>query len=151
MNILKFRVIVCCLLAFVSLNSFVVFSGTNPGQDVVNQTNQFRKSTGLPPLIMREELNAIAQQHSVNMAAGKIALGHDGFAKRNAMANQKISGLHDFAENVASGANSAVEVVTMWKNSAGHRRNMLGHYKYIGIGIAKDKHGQIFYTEVFAS
>lgn len=150
MNLFKFRVIVCCLLAFLSLHSFVVFGSSNPRQDVVNQTNQFRKSTGLPPLVMREELNAIAQQHSVNMATGRIALGHHGFGKRNAMANQQIRGLHNFAENVASGANSAAEVVTMWKNSAGHRRNMQGHYKYIGIGIATDKHGQIFYTEVFA-
>jgi uncharacterized protein YkwD len=66
------------------------------------------------------------------------------------MAGKNIRGLHVFAENVAFGASSGLQVVTMWKNSSGHRRNMLGPYKYIGIGIAKDKHGQIFYTEVFA-
>jgi uncharacterized protein YkwD len=40
-------------------------------------------------------------------------------------------------------------VVGLWKNSPGHRRNMLGNFKYIGIGIARDRQGRIFYTEVF--
>lgn len=99
---------------------------------------------------MRNELNVIAQQHSANMASGRVAFGHNGFAKRNAMAGAIISQLNSFAENVAYGATSGNQVVSLWKSSSGHRRNMLGHYKYTGIGTAKDKHGQIFYTEVFA-
>ena len=135
---------------FVSLTSFVPGKNTNLVQDVLSQTNQFRKSKGLTKLIMRNELNAIAQQHSANMASGRVAFGHNGFAKRNAMAGATISQLNSFAENVAYGATSGKQVVSLWKSSSGHRRNMLGHYKYIGIGTAKDKHGQIFYTEVFA-
>ena len=84
------------------------------------------------------------------MARKRVAFGHSGFAKRNALAKKKIHSIHSFAENVAYGATSGREVVTMWKNSSGHRRNMLGNYKYIGIGIAKDSHGRIYYTQVFA-
>ncbi|MEP7110865.1 MAG: CAP domain-containing protein [Ferruginibacter sp.] len=139
-----------CLALFLSLNSFS--TGRNAGlvDDVLSQTNSFRRSKGLPNLIIRNELNAIAQKHSADMARGRVGFGHDGFEKRNAQANRKIRQLHSFAENVAYGATSGKAVVSMWKNSSGHRRNMLGRYKYIGIGTAKDSHGRIFYTQVFA-
>ncbi|MDN3654932.1 CAP domain-containing protein [Ferruginibacter paludis] len=138
-----------CLISVVSLSSFVGWGETGIVEDVFSLTNQFRKSKGLNGLIMQQQLNAIAQQHSQAMASGKVAFGHGGFAKRNAMASRQIPQLHSFAENVAYGATSGSQVVSLWKNSAGHRRNMLGHFKYIGIGIARDKQGRIFYTEVF--
>jgi uncharacterized protein YkwD len=139
-----------CLTLFTSLSSFSPDNNAGIVQDVLSQTNQFRRSQGLPALIIRQELNAIAQEHSSDMARGRVGFGHDGFGKRNSMANEKIKQLHSFAENVAYGASSARQVVTMWKNSSGHRRNMLGLYKYIGIGIAKDSRGIIYYTQVFA-
>ena len=95
-------------------------------------------------------LNAIARKHSEDMASGRIGFGHEGFDKRNAMANKVIKHMHDFAENVAYGPTTGTAVVNLWKKSPGHRRNMLGHYKYIGIGIAKDRQGRIYYTQVFA-
>lgn len=141
---------VICLSLFVSLISFSPNKNANIVQDVLNQTNQFRKSKGLSQLIMLKDLNAIAQKHSADMARGRTGFGHGGFAQRNVMANDRVMHLHSFAENVAYGPTSGKQVVTLWENSPGHRRNMLGHYKYIGIGIAKDSHGRIFYTEYFA-
>jgi len=141
---------VICLLLFVSLSSFSQNKNTNLVQDILNQTNQFRRSKGLTKLIILKELNTIAQKHSEDMAKGRIGFGHAGFSERNAMANEEIRHLHGFAENVAYGPTSGKEVVTLWKNSPGHRRNMLGHYKYVGIGTAKDRHGRIYYTQVFA-
>ena len=99
---------------------------------------------------MMKDLNAIAQKHSEDMARGRVGFGHGGFDQRSAMANKAIKHLHGFAENVAYGASTGKQVVTLWKNSPGHRRNMLGRYKYIGIGVAKDRQGQIYYTQVFA-
>lgn len=137
-------------LFLVSLNSFLPADNANLVSNVLKQTNQFRKSEGMPELQMNKELNHIAQNHSKDMAAGRIAFGHDGFGGRQAKAAKEIKGMHTFAENVAYGANSAAEVVTMWKNSPGHRRNMLGNFQYIGIGTAKNSKGQIYYTEIFA-
>jgi uncharacterized protein YkwD len=139
-----------CLTIFTSLSSFSPDSNANIVQDVFSQTNQFRKSKGLPELILRKELNQIAQQHSEDMADGRVAFGHAGFAERNVAASETIKSLKSFAENVAFGANSGEQVVTLWKNSSGHRQNMLGNFKYIGIGIAKDRYGRIFFTQVFA-
>jgi uncharacterized protein YkwD len=138
-----------CLIIVVSLSAFIARDETGIIEDVFSLTNQFRKSKGLNGLLMQQQLNSIAQQHSQDMASGRVAFGHGGFAKRNAMANRQISQLHSFAENVAYGATSGSQVVSLWKNSSGHRRNMLGHFKYIGIGIARDRQGRIFYTEVF--
>jgi len=138
------------ILLLVSLNSFLPGDNTGLVTDVLKQTNQFRKSEGFSVLIMKEELNQIAQKHSKDMAAGRIAFGHDGFGDRQAKAAKEIKGMHTFAENVAYGANTAQEVVTLWKNSPGHRRNMLGNFQYIGIGTAKNSKGQIYYTEIFA-
>jgi uncharacterized protein YkwD len=139
-----------CLLLLNCLTSFSPDIEARLVNDVLDQTNKFRRSKGLPVLIINEELNAIAQQHSANMARGKVGFGHGGFSKRNNMASKVIIPLHKFAENVAFGASTGKEVVTMWKNSSGHRRNMLGRYKYIGIGTAKDRQGRIYYTQLFA-
>jgi uncharacterized protein YkwD len=138
------------LILLASLTSFSPDRDSNLIDDVLSQTNKFRRSKGLPALMINEELNAIAQKHSANMAGGKVGFGHGGFSKRNSMASKVIQPLNNFAENVAYGATSGKEVVTMWKNSSGHRRNMLGRYKYIGIGTAKDRYGRIYYTQLFA-
>ena len=141
---------VICLSLFVSLTSFSRNKSSNLIQDILNQTNQFRRSKGLTNLIIVKNLNAIARKHSEDMARGRVGFGHGGFGQRNEMANKAIKRMHDFAENVAYGPTTGKQVVTLWKNSPGHRRNMLGHYKYIGIGIAKDRQGRIYYTQVFA-
>ncbi len=74
---------------------------------------------------------------------------HNGFGERDAKAKRAIRNLYYFAENVAYGPRSGKEVVNVWSKSPGHRKNMLGRYKYIGIGIAKDRPGRNYYTQVF--
>ena len=53
------------------------------------------------------------------------------------------------AENVAYGARTGKEAFQIWKNSSGHKKNMLGNYKYTGIGTAKDRRGTLYYTQIF--
>ena len=139
------------LTLLVSLVSFSPPGGAGLVDDVLNYTNKFRRSYGLGSLIMRDDLNAIAQKHSENMARGRVGFGHSGFNQRFNEAGKMIKGFKTFAENVAYGARSGKEAVTMWKNSSGHRRNMLGRYRYIGIGAAKDRRGVIYYTQVFVN
>lgn len=137
------------LLLSVGLTSFRP-AADDLDNDILAETNRFRKANGLSALTMQDDLNEIARKHSANMASGKTGFGHSGFAKRQQEATKKITSINSFAENVAYGASTAKEVVEIWKNSTGHRRNMLGKYKYIGIGTAKDKKGRIYFTQVFA-
>jgi uncharacterized protein YkwD len=146
---MKFRLI--CLLLIVSFSSFAPVLENPLRDDVLTHTNKLRKSRGLKELVMVSSLNEIAQQHSQDMAKGKQSFGHGGFDKRSAKAIKKLDGSSSFAENVAYGVNSGKEVVDMWKKSAGHRRNILGKYTYIGIGTAKDRRGIIYYTQVFVN
>jgi uncharacterized protein YkwD len=134
-----------------SLASFSPSAGAGLVEDILNYTNKFRRSKGLAALVIRDDLNAIARQHSADMAGGNTGFGHSGFNQRFNEARKKIKGFRTFAENVAYGASSGKEVVTLWKNSPGHRRNMLGNYRYTGIGIAKDRRGHIYYTQVFVN
>jgi len=138
------------LTLFISLISFSTNRSAGLIEDVLEQTNKFRAANGLPELEMLEDLNAIAQKHSENMASGRVSFGHNGFAKRAALARKKIEATNGFAENVAYGPTSATQLLDMWKDSPPHRRNMLGKYEYVGIGIAKDRRGTMYYTMVFA-
>ena len=139
-----------CLALITSLLSFSEPKKTGLAGDVLHETNRFRRSNGQPELIMKEELNVLAQKHSEDMARGLAVFGHSGFSKRTAQAKKKIRLAGFFAENVAYGPTTATRVVSMWKNSADHRKNMLGNYEYMGIGIAKDRKGRLYYTVLYA-
>ena len=119
--------------------------------DVLKYTNDLRKAKGLPALEIRDDLNELALKHSTNMAKGKTSFGHDGFDDRRNAVHKFLPSMNAFAENVAYGATTAKDVVQMWNKSSGHRRNMLGNYRYIGIGIAADSDGVLYYTQVFVN
>jgi uncharacterized protein YkwD len=119
-------------------------------EDVLKYTNQFRKSKGLKAVEMREDINAIAQKHSEDMARGRCSFGHDGYDLRVSKIKKTIKPCEgSIGENVAFGASNGKEAVEVWKNSSAHRKNMLGDYKYIGIGTARNKDGLIYYTQIF--
>jgi len=136
---------VICLLVFTSAAPIK----EDLPEDVFRQTNQFRRSKGLPALEMRNDLNAIARRHSEDMASGRRRFGHSGLNEREMKVKRIIKPYYGIAENIAYGARDGKEVVSVWKNSSIHRKNMLGAYKYIGIGIARDRRGDIYYTQIF--
>ena len=140
------------IFLIVSLLSFTPGkrSSAGPVEDVLKYTNQFRKSKGLKALEMRDDLNAIARKHSEDMASGRCTFGHDGYDLRVSKIKKTIKPCDgNIGENVAYGARNGKEAVDTWKNSSGHRKNMLGDYKYIGIGTASNKKGVIYYTQIF--
>lgn len=143
------RILIICLLTIVGYSAFSQKSGSNIYQEILQETNLFRQTKGLPSLRGNDELNKIAQRHSEDMAQGKVSFGHDGFSDRQREAVDKIATLRAFAENVSFGPATGKQVVEGWKNSPGHRRNLLGNYKYVGIGIAADKNGRLYYTQFF--
>jgi uncharacterized protein YkwD len=138
------------IMGFLMLSSsFVAVREEGLTEDILKYTNQFRRSKGKPALIMRNDLNAIARRHSQDMASGRCDFGHAGYDKRESEAEKLVRSFHGMAENVAYGPETGKEVVAMWQNSKGHRKNILGDYKYIGIGTAADRRGVIYYTQIF--
>ena len=135
-------------IAFVLLAAFVTPANNSLDSDVLNYTNKFRRSHNKTALILRDDLSAIARKHSQDMASGRKDFGHTGFDQRSAQV-RRIFASCTLAENVAYGADTGKDAVDQWKNSSGHRKNLLGNYTYIGIGTARDRQGRIYYTQIF--
>jgi uncharacterized protein YkwD len=119
-------------------------------QAVFSLINQHRKKIGLNELKMNSGISEIARTHSRNMATGITAFGHDGFNDRIEEIKTIIPTVHAEAENVAYGARSAAEVVQMWLNSPGHKKNIEGKYNLTGVGIVSDADGTLYFTQLFA-
>ncbi|RYY54775.1 MAG: CAP domain-containing protein [Chitinophagaceae bacterium] len=117
--------------------------------DILTLTNKARAKKGLSALVMKDGLNRIAAGHSQNMATGKVPFSHDGFKERYSLAKKEYAGLNGFAENVSFGPSTGREVVDGWMGSKHHKENILGDYTSIGIGVATDKNGRNYYTQVF--
>jgi uncharacterized YkwD family protein len=54
------------------------------------------------------------------------------------------------AENIAKGQGTAADAMNSWMNSSGHRANILNStYNQIGVGVARDSKGNLFWTQLF--
>lgn len=122
------------------------------GQQVLTYTNQFRAQNSLPALIWNQTLADLATEHSKNMAEGKVPFGHAGFAQRVARFPFPARGA---AENVymiqtsSTTVDIAKRAVDAWIGSSGHRRNLLGNYKYCGVGVWRNAQGRWYVTQLF--
>ena len=118
-------------------------------KNILYYINQYRASIGLPALQMISEASVEATKHSVEMANRTTTFGHDGYDERIDNIVKKIGFVHASAENVAYGKLTAKEVVDLWLNSPGHKKNIEGNYALTGIGTAKDTDGVVYYTQIF--
>ncbi|HCL83000.1 MAG TPA: CAP domain-containing protein [Chitinophagaceae bacterium] len=117
--------------------------------DIYKYVNEDRQAKGLALLKMNELESSLATRHSRDMASGKVKFGHDGFSTR-ARTIQKELGSREVGENVASGQMTAREVVDGWLKSPGHKKNIEGNFTLTGIGYARDKKGDIYFTQIFS-
>jgi|GEM_PF-2208115 len=102
---------------------------------VYDLTNAERRKRGLPALRLERRLMESARRQANWMArTGIFQHGHSGFA-----------------ENIAMGQRSSLDVVIAWMNSSGHRRNMLnsGHGA-IGIGAFQGRNGALYWCQQFS-
>ncbi len=117
--------------------------------EVLVYINKHRTEMGLPKLQMDERISEIAEKHSRNMANDNIPFGHSGYDDRMKAISKKTDHITATAENVALGDVDAKEVVKMWLDSKMHRKNIEGNYNLTGVGIAKDKNGALYFTQIF--
>lgn len=119
-------------------------------KDILAYVNADRAQHGLSPLKLNDTESAIAARHSRDMATGKVPFGHTGLNDRAKAIRKALGEVHSVGENVASGPMTAREVVDGWLNSPGHKRNIEGDFTLTGIGYAKDRQGNIFFTQIFS-
>lgn len=117
--------------------------------EILYQINQYRLSKHLPMLKMDPVISAEAKKHSLDMANHRMAFGHQDFNTRIKHIYAKLPNCRGGAENIAYNYKNAVHVVSEWVKSKGHQRNIVGAYNLTGIGIARDKKGKIYFTQLF--
>ncbi|STX29451.1 putative transporter [Legionella beliardensis] len=149
-NSLIFLVIASCFQAGAHAQTAALESKTyQMQQDILLYINQYRIKHGRSALQMNNAISKEATLHSQDMAAHRVPFGHQGFAKRIKNLYAVIKQAHSGAENVAYNYKNAEIVVREWIKSPGHKKNIMGNYNLTGIGIAYDKKGKIYYTQIF--
>jgi uncharacterized protein YkwD len=118
--------------------------------------NNYRKQNGKRALTLSRTLGAAAVHHSRDMVAHNYFSHtlYNGTSWSQNMTNYGYPTGTYRAENIAAGYSSSSSTFTQWKNSSGHRTNMLnGTYKAIGIGRAYGSNTRYhwYWTTTFGS
>jgi len=112
--------------------------------EAVAMISAFRKANGLGPVTLNTQLTAIAAKHAALMAK-RDNLSHRLFGEPGFMQRME-SGGYDAdvaAENVGTGYHNLDQAMTGWKNSPGHRKNLLNpDVTEIGIAVAYTPKGK---------
>ncbi len=119
--------------------------------EVVRLVNVERSKNGLGPLTQNWELSRVARYKSQDMM-NKGYFSHTSPTYGSPFRMMESFGIRFSAagENIAKGQRTAAEVMRDWMNSPGHKANILnGSYQQIGVGVAKDKAGRFYWTQMF--
>jgi uncharacterized protein YkwD len=145
-------VAVSALLAHAWSAAQETYAPTKDELRLVELTNAERAKKDLPPFKVNALLGKVARAHAENMAR-QMKMAHTLDDKtpfdrlRAAGYKYAVAG-----ENVAEGDENATLPIIMqaWMDSEGHRKNVLhADFTEIGIGMARDKKGMIYYAQVF--
>ncbi|MFZ0626659.1 MAG: CAP domain-containing protein [Acidimicrobiia bacterium] len=135
------------LVTLATMAIFVVgitaYADSGTEADFLAKINASRAAAGLAPLQVDGGLRAHARNHTADMvAAGGIF--HSSESELKAAAG---SGWDKIGENVGRGQ-SVESLHIAFMDSAGHKKNILGDYNYVGIGT-DSSNGYLYVTVVF--
>lgn len=117
--------------------------------------NKDRKTHGLRPVRMQDDLRSIARKHSGDMAK-KDYFDHVNMQAQSHVDRMTIQRVTDVVsgENLAKigGYHAPTQVAeTGLMNSPGHRANILnGEYNVVGIGVTQSSSKVYYFTQLFA-
>jgi uncharacterized protein YkwD len=138
------------LIALVGTAAFGQAALSSVEQDLVNRVNQERARARLAGLRVNARLMQAAREHSANMARqrkGSHVLDGKGPGERLRDVGYRA---RMWAENIAWGARTPQQVMSLWMNSPPHRSNILHRgVDEIGVGVAYARDGTPYWTQVF--
>ncbi|HZG85195.1 CAP-associated domain-containing protein [Paenibacillus sp.] len=114
--------------------------------------NSARAARGLSILTWHEGAAAVARGHSEDMAENAF-FSHTNL-RGESLGGRLQDGDVDYrsaGENIAYGQTSAIFAHEGWMNSPGHRKNMLGAFERLGVGVAFAKEKVPYYTQNFVT
>ena len=117
---------------------------------ITDLANTERIKNNLNILTYSEKATISSRKHSEDMML-KNYFDHTNKENKSPFDRMKSEGINytNAGENIAAGQNSAIYAHHAWMNSLGHRKNILGDYKYIGVGVIFGGHYNIYYTQNF--
>jgi uncharacterized protein YkwD len=122
-------------------------------QKIYDLTNKAREKEKLPPLRLNGVLVKVARGHSANMAKQE-KMAHELDGKNPSQRIKEAGYIASWGgENVGETDGDTPEAIfKMWMESAAHKANILkDKYTEIGVGIARNAKGEVYYTQVFAA
>ncbi|MCK5471776.1 S-layer homology domain-containing protein [Candidatus Gracilibacteria bacterium] len=113
--------------------------------------NEFRASQRLPAVKLDEEISKFAQDYAEQMATENF-FGHIDLSGDDPDARRKLAGLPlPVGENLARDSKTEYAHAGLLR-SAAHRANILApEWTRVGLGIAKDVNGQLFFVQEFST
>ncbi len=124
---------------------------TSLENEVVRLVNVERAKAGVPAIVQNSEVGRVARIKSEDFVKNNY-FSHTSPTYGSPFDMLKSFGITFTAagENIASGQKTAADVMNSWMNSSGHRANILNStYNKIGVGVAKDSNGSIYWTQMF--
>ena len=119
--------------------------------EAVRLVNAERARAGLRPVVENWEVSRVARIKSQDF------IDNNYFAHNSPTYGTPFQMLRSFgipfsaaAENIARGQRTPAAVMNSWMGSPGHRANILNpSFNQIGVGVAKDGRGNLFWTQMF--
>jgi uncharacterized protein YkwD len=108
----------------------------------MNKINRRRQRNGKGKLNVDKQLGYVARRHARSMARSG-SMFHD------ADIGSKVTRWRTLAQNTGKGGPCRKMFKMFWRSSA-HRANMLGPYRFIGVGVEK-RGGNYYVQQVFES
>lgn len=117
---------------------------------IFDLANSVRVRNGKTPFVYDEKLASVARMHSEDMALNGY-FSHTNLKGQSPFDRMTQAGLKysKAAENIAFGQPCAIFAHEGWMNSSGHRANILGDCKALGVGVKVGDEGDIYYTQNF--
>ena len=108
----------------------------------LRKINDFRRSKGKRRLDLDKQLAYVARRHARGMARNN-GIYHDGNL------GSTVTRWRRLGQNVGTGGGCR-ELFRAFRNSSGHRANILGTWKHVGVGT-EWRGGRVFVMHVFQS
>ncbi|WP_250674842.1 CAP-associated domain-containing protein [Paraclostridium ghonii] len=118
----------------------------------IDLINSVRDKEGLNRLNFNEKASISALKHSIDMR-DKNYFDHENKKGKSPFDRMKKEHIRYSVagENIAAGQINAIYAHEALMNSIGHRKNILGDYKNIGVGVSFGGHYKLYYTQNFFS
>jgi len=121
-------------------------------KQVFDLANVMRLRNNLKPFTWSDKAKISSRKHSQDMADNNY-FEHTNLKGQSPFDRMKNEGvIYTLAgENIAAGTPDAIEAHEGWMNSIGHRKNVLGEFKTIGVGVAYNSKStyKYYYTQNF--